>query len=192
MELNNLEFKISNKIVLTDKEIDNLTEAYRKLYLKIYNFDLFDSFALILKKDIQSIIYKNKDLNYLAENYNRAKDTINSLNKRNINKILIYYNNELIGIGRIKTNNYKVHILDIAINGVKKEIERDIWEETVIFIEDFYKKKKYKKIYVEVPLKDGALFMRASKLGFKEDYNDISEDRLTYLLNKVMRNNDVK
>lgn len=191
MELNNLEFKINNKFILTDKEINILTEAYRKLYLKIYNYDLFDSFSLITKKDILSIINKNKDIDYLAENYNRAKDTINSFNKRNIDKILIYYNNELIGGGRIKINNSKVHILDIAIDGLEKEIARDIWENVVKYIENYYN-KKYKYLYVEVPLKDGALLMRASKLGFNEDVRDIKEDGKTYLLNKVMENKSVK
>lgn len=184
MKLNSLNFVISDSKILTEEEKNFLVEAYRKMFIKVYGCDVFDAFGIVAninKDDIKSIADNNQKF---AQNYERAKDALESLSENDLSVLLIYKEDRLVGGGRLKTNYPTIKVLDIALDNIKIEEEREIWKSAILFVEQYFAKQKFERIYIEIPLKEGPLLIRANELGFKEDFYDIEDDKNTYLLNK--------
>ena len=154
-----------------------LVEIYHSYYEGVYGIDAFDAFLKVT--NLKADYYKNKiDLiNEYTNNYQRALNAFND----DTTLILIYKDNHLLGASRIIKNR----VLDVVFYELNKEEKRRYWQEVIIYIEGFLRKKKFKKMYIEIPLKEGPLLVRANELGFVEDVDDIAGfEEVTYTLNK--------
>lgn len=188
MELSSLSFVVENIRELSADSKEFLIELYHKLFITIYGGDVVDAFTYVTKTNTKDLINKEYDVKALANNYRKATEILKSLEDNPNNELLlIYLDNKLIGSAYLKRiDDNKGLILYIAIDVIEKEIEREIWKETVLYIENYFNQLGYKKIYLEIPFKEGPLLIRANELGFKEDFDDINVDEVvyTYLLNK--------
>lgn len=188
MELSSLSFVVENIRELSADSKEFLIELYHKLFITIYGGDVVDAFTYVTKTNTKDLINKEYDVKALASNYRKAIEILKSLEDNPNNELLlIYLDNKLIGSAYLKRiDDNKGLIPFIAIDVVEKEIEREIWKETVLYIENYFNQLGYKKIYLEIPFKEGPLLIRANALGFKEDSDDINVDEVvyTYLLNK--------
>lgn len=186
VDLKGVKFLVKQSCVILEEQ-NFFLEAYRCLFAKIYGLDIFDSFLKIT--DISSRNCKN--LNQVKNeslNYNLAKEALKEINSDvNIQMLLIYLNDDLVGVGRFKKIDEKVvSIPDLIVMGLTSEMEREIWQKAVSFGEMYFTKQGYEKMYLEIPFQEGPLLIRANELGFCEDVSDIKDDSKTYLLNKVL------
>lgn len=188
MDLQDLKFIINKDGKLKEKENAFLLEAYRNLFIKMYGLDIVDAYLNVTHENINEFMKNHPKVKHNAKNYEEAKNVLLSIkNTANLELILIYLNNKLIGGGRIKkVNNEDASILDLVICCNTLEIEREIWKRCVSFVEEYLVNKKYKKMYLYIPYKEGPLLYRADDLGFKENPDDINidEEVFTYLLYK--------
>ena len=174
----NLNFTIKTYDELTKRTRDILIESYRKYYESIYGIDAFDAFLKVTKRESNLFDNKITSIKKYSNNYLRALNAI----KEDI-VLILFYNSEgdLIGSSRVIKNR----VIDVVFNNLSKKEEREYWQEVIKFIEKELKKNKYKKMYIEIPLKEGPLLVRANNLGFIEDPNDIVIGKeITYTLNK--------
>jgi hypothetical protein len=157
-----------------------LFSLYYEYYKKTYGNDPMDVFLKVTKTNINNYIMHIKDttINY--------KNVIKDLSDDII--VMLIYDSKLnlIGCSRIKEKDSDVRVLDIVFDNLGKIIERKNWVEVVAFLENFYKSRGYNKMYLNIPLKDGPLLVRANELGFKENPDDIEIDAKTYVLNKLI------
>ncbi|MBE6156821.1 MAG: hypothetical protein E7161_03650 [Firmicutes bacterium] len=194
MKLSGLKFVIRTNDELSEKEKDYLIDVYHKLFINIYGNDFVDAFSYVTKTNAKELINETYDVKILATNYNKAKDLLDNLKEdANSELLLIYINeNNLIGSALIKRMDSVNSIVPyITLDGVDKDLEREIWKKTVSFIEKYLNNLGFQKMYLEIPLKEGPLLIRAKELGFKEDLEDILvEDVYTYILNKNLEGNN--
>lgn len=191
MSLNNISFAISRNAKLTEIEEDFLLEAYRKLFTKMYGQDVFDSFLSVVKRSSSNFKGKKNKIADFSENYSRALDVLELIrNDDNYELLLIYAEAEtLVGAGRLrKISDTEASVPEIAIDGVNRELEIEIWKKAISFAELHFTSQGFEKMYVEIPFQEGPLLVRADELGFKEDPKDIviGEQTRTYLLNKTL------
>lgn len=189
MGTGSLKFVISEDASLKKEEENILIEAYRQLFIKMYNFDIIDSFINVTKTNVLDKIKNSGFISKLAENYSRAVDALESVkNNDNLILFLIYNeNSELLGGGRLlKLGNNEGSVPDIAITDLPLDESRDVWQKAVLFAESFFQSKGIDIMYLEVPLSEGPLLGRSSLMGFSESPEDIvtNETTRTYLLNK--------
>lgn len=191
MSLNNISFAISKNADLTESEKDFLLEAYRKLFAKMYGQDVFDSFLSVAKRGSSNFKGRKNKIADFSENFCRALDALELVKSDDSFELLLIYGAEetLVGAGRLRRiSDTEASVPDIAIDGVNRELEKEIWKKSVSFAEMHFASQGFEKMYVEVPLQEGPLLVRADELGFKEDPKDIvvSEATRTYFLNKVL------
>jgi len=169
MKLKDVRFEVESNQKLNKTEKKYILELYQELFKKMYGSDIICDYF----KNLNTNKFNLYDVSNLLE--------------EDLSFVLIYKNNDLVGAGRIKKINKKeISIPDVAISLDEKE-QRNIWKMTISFLEDYLKKLEYTKMYVEVPLKDPFLLIRANELGFKEDPEDIKfNNNFTYVLNKVL------
>jgi len=191
MKLKKLEFKIVQNLEMTRPEKEYLIEAYHQLNIVLYGYDLVDSYEIVT----QSGADKKEVLKY-AINYSKSLELLEEVNKNaNLELLIIYYDNKLVGASRLKRiDEDNAKVLDVALNGLNKEEKRGVWKQTIMFVENYFTNLGYKKMYVEIPLKENALLIRADDLGFRESPEDIVVDKdvNTYILNKTLEVNNGK
>ena len=186
-----LKFVISHDAKLSEKEEALLVEAYRKLFIKMYNYDIVDSFLKITKMDFKELLTRKRFILKLADNYLRASKALDEVKNRDELDLFLIYDSQdnLLGGGRLfKISDNEASIPDIEIIDMPVSTMREIWMESVNFAEDYFVSSGFEKMYIEIPLADGPLLVRADDMGFYEDPNDIviSETTRTYLLNKPL------
>lgn len=190
MEVKNINFMISKNGEVEASEKEFLTEAYRKLFIKIYGSDIIDALVSTTKLPPKFLLQQRIGLNKYVKNYTKSLNAIESVQvDENLELLLIYQGKDkLIGAARLrKINDLEASIPDIAIDDVSLEDSREIWKQAVEFAEKHFTNQGYEKMYVEVPLCDGPLLCRADDLGFQEDPNDVEiSDAVTYLLSKEL------
>lgn len=188
MELQNIKFTIFNNGRLSDEERNFLIEAYRKLFVKMYGLDVVDSFLKVTKEDSNDIANINSKVRKMAKNYERAQEALNEVFENpNLELLLIYSDNNLIGGGRLnRINSTDASLLDIVIETGDTLFDRNIWKCAVSFVEGYFIDNGFKKMYLEIPFQEGPLLYRADDLGFRENPNDIKvlEESVTYVLFK--------
>jgi len=171
MKLDNIKLSISNK-KLTDSEKSILLKAYKELFTNMYGYDIIQD--------------------YLSSSSSLKNDY---LDIREDTRLILIYNEDdnLIGGGRIKEiDNKTIKVLDIAINHSSENEKRNLWKMVISYIEKYYTDLKYKKMYIEIPLNEPCLLIRADDLGFIESPEDISilGNNKTYVLNKMLESKD--
>jgi len=192
--LSSLDFDLKYINELNEFEKDFLIESYYKLFIKMYGNDIVDTFSYIVKRSTKELIDKKSDLKLFAKNYKNAIELLKPKNNPNNKLLVIYLNKKIVGSAYLKRINDDIcSIPFVSINVEDKEIEREIWKDSVSFSIQYLKKSGYKKMYLEIPLKEGPLLVRASELGFKEDPNDIlvDEETYTYILSLDLETNDM-
>ena len=78
MDLEKLQFKISNNGELSVSEKEFLLEVYMNTFAQIYGIDIYDSLLKIVGKNNQ---LDNK-IKKFSENYNKSKELFNELSIR--------------------------------------------------------------------------------------------------------------
>ena len=189
MGMGSLKFVVSEDVCLKIEEEKVLIESYRQLFIKMYNYDIVDSFIKVTKSDVLDKVKKNKFISKLAENYSRAIDALEAVRNNDNFLLFLIYNedNELLGGGRLlKLEDNEGSVPDIAITDLPLDEMRNIWQNAVLFAESFFQNKGIDKMYLEIPLSEGALLGRASLMGFNESPEDIvtKETTRTYIVNK--------
>lgn len=187
-----LEFKISAVEYLSIKDKNALIEAYRMYFADCYGKDMVDSFLNV--SNLKSNESRKRDiLKDYSDNYKNAIEVFENLISNSYYELLcIKKDNILIGAGRLYSlNRDECGIKEIVFIEDDKKITREVWKQTVSFVEKYFKEKHYKKMYIEIPYLEGPLLIRADELGFKEDPNDIivGKKEYTYLLNKELERN---
>ena len=191
MEVNNLKFVVSKNGEIDEIEEKILIEAYRNLFIKMYGADIVDAYLAVTKTtDKDSIAKVSNKAKKIAENYNKAINVLDSVKRHDDLELLLIFDEEdtLIGGGRLKTiDDKEASIADIAI-GDEYTNKRDVWKEAVKYVEGYFAELGFSKMYIEIPLDEGPLLVRAGELGFTEDPEDIVRNigQRTYLLNKYI------
>ena len=186
--MENLRFEISNDGKLEAEEQDFLINIYRDLFTKIYNTNVFDYFYKRLKVFLSAADY----FDIAAENYERAVSAIKSAQQDNIDLLLIYYEEKLIGGARMRMiNETEASIPEIALANISEDIKESIWKEVIKFSENYFTDLGFDKMYLEIPLEDEQLLIKALDLGYMEDPEDIVTTSAikTFLLNKKLERN---
>ena len=171
MNLKNIQFKVKKNTNLDNSDKKFLFETFRMLFNKKYGYDLIDEY---FKTDCDNTF------------------SLTLKNVKNNNDLICIYDNDILKGGAIVNyiSKNEIDLLDIAIDGYTEEEKREVWKLTVDFALKYFKKLGYKKIYLEIPVKDPFLLVRANDLGFKEDDTlDISYDEtIIYLYSKELNN----
>lgn len=168
MKLEDIHLLVGYNDVLADEDKEKLLKGYQNLYIKLYGFDIIASYF----ENEHNSSFKLKELFKIPK-----KEEI----------LLIYKNEELIGLGRIKKLNKKeISLYDLLILKNNKDDYQAIWKKAISFMENYFANKNYKKMYIEIPISDTYLLFRADDLGFKESPNDIDifNNKSVYVLNK--------
>lgn len=177
-----------NDINEFDKEI--LLNAYHNLFIKTYGVDVVDAFSKVTNIDVDEVVDRDDNVKSSATNYNKSINALEEFrNNANLELLLIYYEDNLVGCAKqVRIDDETVKVPEIAFHNIDKSIERDLWKETVSYISKHFQKQNYKKMYLEIPLKEGPLLIRAGELGFIESPEDILglEKTYTYILNKKL------
>jgi len=193
MKLSGLKIVVAKIDELTLEEKNFLISIYHKLFINIYGNDLVDAFAYVTKTNVEKLVNEDYKVKFLSKNYKQAKEVVGSLeNNANSKLLLIYIEDNLIGSALVnRIDDITSSVPYIVIDASEKDIEREIWKRTVSFVEKYLTDLGYKKMYLEIPLKEGPLLIRAKELGFKEDPEDIvmTEEVYTYVFNKNIEGN---
>lgn len=189
--MSNLEFKIVKSEELTEEERNTLVEAYRNLFVRIYNYDIVDSIVKVTNKDLKEVLKRGRVIKCYAENYQRALDAVSSTEESEKFDLFLIFgeNGELLGGGRFyRISPNEASIPDIATVDLPLDEVREIWKQAIIFAESHFIQNGYSKMYLEIPLSEGPLLVRAIDMGFSESPEDIvtSPATRTYLLNKYL------
>ena len=180
-------FEVVEKLDLTKDEMEFLIEAYRNLYINMYGADIFDYFIALAKTET-NIIKNDFSILKVAKNYCKAIDTIRGVEKDpQIKMVLIKDSaNNLLGSAILQwLNKTQVKLKDIVVVA-EKELKKEIWKNGVSYIIEYLKSLNIQKMYLEVPLRDPTLLIRADDLGFSEDSIDIPDntEEFAYIMHK--------
>lgn len=188
MSLNEVKFVVNRTGELNKDEEELLINTYNNLFIKIFGYDMYESYLKIINSNIKKP--SNSKLQKFAQNYTKSLNILESVkNNDNFTLLMIYLENKLIGFGRMKViNNKEVSVPDIAIVDDLEDIEKDIWQKALKFVENYFTRLGFHKMYVEVPINDVGKLTKTINLGFKEDPDDIevSEEANKYVLNKIL------
>ena len=188
MVLKNINFEINKNGLLKEKEKEILIDAYRELFIKLYGFDMFDSLIKVIASNAKEVYESNEENQHLAVNYSKAVDVIENIKNNDDTELFLVYEDEnLIAGGRLqRKDSTSANLLDIALVRERIIDEKTTYKFIIQNAEDYFKKLNYKKMYLEVPLKDIKLLKVVTDLGFVEDPKDIiiSPEVYTYIFNK--------
>lgn len=189
MELEKIKFAVSSNTDLTESEKQSLLEFYKNYFQIIYGYDIISDYLKQIEENP-----KKRNRTTFGDSFVDSIDVLGSVSKDdNLALLLIYGENAtLIGAGRLKkiTDEF-ASVPDVAIGIQDEELKREIWKKAIIFAENYFLNLGFKRMYVEVPLKEPNLLIRADDLGFKENPEDIAiyGEARTYLLNKELVRN---
>ncbi len=190
--MKNLRFVVSNesaKAILNNDEYAELLDNYRQTFMKMNGVDLFDAFLGVTKTKIDDK-QRNK-VKEFASNYNLAEEALIEVDNEYSLKTLLVYNrnNILIGGGRLRLDSIQKEALipDLVIFSKNAKSNRQIWETSVKFVEEYVKKLGFSKLSVEIPKGDPALLGHVDNLGYIENISDnLIADFHTYLVEKEL------
>ena len=179
--------------VIKNNDIDKSMQeliflAYRRYYLKVYGYDSYEAFLKIT--NLKNYNFNKDNIEKYKECYNYLNNILTSIKNKEFKLLLIYNNDILIGFSRIYLNK-KVGILqDLALLKFW-HWEKNIFKEELIFLENYFKNLKMKKMKVLISLKDVSLLAKAINLGFTEDPEDVKVDvdETFYTLSKNIGSN---
>ena len=190
MELGDLKFSIKDNTDIVDEE--TIRKAYHNLFLNMYGMDLIESVAFISQTREDEIL-KHVNKNGYADNSIRVNKLIDEIKNNSNNKLLyIYLNNYLIGVARIlRIDALTARVKEVALISLDINIMRDVWMNAILHVQKYLLENGYKKMYLEIPLKEGVLLRKSYEMGFIENPKDIVVDDLvyTYVLNKTLEGN---
>ncbi len=188
MDENNLKMVVNLDGFLTPKETENLLQAYYILFSKINGKDLPSALLQVLKLN-KNQSFAIKLLN-VSENYQLAKKALLEIKPNfkgnNLNMLMVYESNNLIAAARLRNLGDNTGSIPDAVFMVDEDKINIIWSLMIEYIENYFYELGYKKMYIEVPIKDPFLLKGCFDHDFRESPEDIvvKESTKTYFLNK--------
>ncbi len=184
MELKNVKILISDN--LNGEEENIFINLYRKYYIKYYGYDFYEAYLKVVK-NIDEPNPLNSKINGYAKYFNEAYDIIQIVKENSLILLFkIYILNELKGF--VLINKKSKVILDIILDEMDKEEEKIIERKVINYLNGYFKKLGYSKMYLRIPLKNIILLKLSYDLGFIEEEENIHD--YYYLLTKNINLDD--